>query len=363
MKRPQLVHFLAMATEDFITIRASITLRKEHLARLKNATYSTPSFPIQGLRLLNARIFQLKIVGLDSYHKNTFESEYESDSFGNFNFKIAKTEERKKIKILQLYETKTIPGIDLYLGTYLLQDISSPKKIIISDMDKTLIDTRWSNPKDLYHSLTRPLSYFPTVKESMEILHRYTQNGYHPFIVSASPHFYEDSIRDWLYQNQIYTAAIFLKDYRQIFSLIEGNLYPKDIRIHGLYKINHLLTILLMTGIPDQLVLIGDNFESDPLIYLTLVAILRDNLDPWHIWNAVKKQAQFKLTNKQDSELLNKMYQLKTLISERKKRFLTKHQTNIKIYIRRASDENDINIPLDFLSTEKSLIQLYDGQK
>ena len=74
-----------------------------------------------------------------------------------------------------------------------------------------------------------------------------------------------------MYQNKIFTAGIFLKDVRQVFSLWDGDLSPRDITHQGLYKLNQLLDIINMTDIPDELVLMGDNFESDPVIYLSFL--------------------------------------------------------------------------------------------
>ena len=242
MKRPHLVHFLAIITDDSINIKASITMKENIIARKRDfdLTVLTPHFPIQALRLLNAYEFTLKIVGTTKDQHEIYKKSFESDSFGNFNFKIPLTEERSKIEILQLYEVKKRPGLELHLGTYIPLRIYSPKKIIICDFDKTLVDTKYSTTKEVYRSLTRPLQEFPTIISSVNILKIAIHQGYHPFILSASPHFYEDAMRDWLYKNNIFSAGIFLKDYRQFFSFLEGDLTAKDLKGQGLYKLNHL---------------------------------------------------------------------------------------------------------------------------
>jgi hypothetical protein len=186
--------------------------------------------------------------------------------------------------------------------------------------------------------------------------------GHHPFILSASPHFYEDSMRDWLYKNNIFSAGIFLKDYRHFFSFLEGELTTKDLKAQGLYKLNHLLDILLMTGIPDELVLMGDNFESDPAIYLTLARILREDVDPWVIWNSIKEQDIFQLKKKQNSQFLNKIYQLDNMLTRKRKEKNSK-KTAIKIYIRKRF-KNDEIAPIEMFEKQKhlmSLIEMYDG--
>lgn len=325
-------------------------------------TKLAPHFPIQALRLLNAYEFTLKIVGMTKDQKEVYKKSFESDSFGNFNFKIPLTEERKQIEILQLYEVRKRPGLELQLGTYIPLRVYAPKKIVICDFDKTLVDTKYSTTKEVYRSLTKPLEDFPTVISSVNILKRSIHQGYHPFILSASPHFYEDAMRDWLYKNNIFSAGIFLKDYRHVFSFLEGDLMTKDIKGQGLYKLNHLLDILLMTGVPDELILMGDNFESDPVIYLTMATILTMQIDPWIIWNSIKSDNVFKLKRKQNSQLLNKIFQLDNLLARRKKD-KTKNKMQIKIYIRKKNSEDLLDLPLSLQRQLKlvNLIEMYDG--
>jgi hypothetical protein len=366
MKRPHLVHFLAIVTDDSISIKASITLKENVIAQNLDLDLPTPKFPIQALRLLNAYQFTLKIVGVTKDQKEIYKKSFESDSFGNFNFKIPLTREREDIEILQLFEVRKRPGLELHLGTYIPLRIISPKKIIICDFDKTLVDTKYSTTKEVYRSLTRPMAENPTVTSSVNILHRYIKMGHHPFILSASPHFYEDSMRDWLYKNNIFSAGIFLKDYRHFFSFLEGELTAKDLKTQGLYKLNHLLDILLMTGIPDELILMGDNFESDPAIYLTLAKILREDIDPWVIWNRIKEHDIFQLKKKQNSQFLNKIYQLDNLLTRKRKEIGFQNPAKkimIKIYIRKRFLADEL-IPPEFFENQKDLIdliELYDG--
>ncbi|MGZ3787245.1 MAG: phosphatase domain-containing protein [Bacteriovorax sp.] len=362
MKRPHLVHFLSIVTDDSINIKASITMKENTIAQNLELDIPTPKFPIQALRLLNAYQFTMKIVGVTKNQKEIYKKSFESDSFGNFNFKIPLTKEREQIEMLHLFEVRKRPGLELHLGTYIPLRIFSPKKLIICDFDKTLVDTKYSTTKEVYRSLTRPIDDNPTVTSSVNILHRYIKLGHHPFILSASPHFYEDSMRDWLYKNNIFSAGIFLKDYRHFFSFLEGELTTKDLKSQGLYKLNHLLDILLMTGIPDELVLMGDNFESDPAIYLTLAKILREDIDPWVIWNSIKEQDIFQLKKKQNSQFLNKIYQLDNLLTRKRKEKNAK-KTAIKIYIRKRFKGDEL-VPPELFEKQKKLldlIEMYDG--
>jgi hypothetical protein len=364
MKRPHLVHFLALITDDSINIKASITMKENIISKKRDIDLAilTPHFPIQALRLLNAYEFTLKIVGMTKDQKEIYKKSFESDSFGNFNFKIPLTEERTKIEILQLYEVKKRPGLELHLGTYIPIRVYSPKKIVICDFDKTLVDTKYSTTKEVYRSLTSPLEAFPTIISSVNILKKAIHQGYHPFILSASPHFYEDAMRDWLYKNNIFSAGIFLKDYRHFFSFLEGDLTTKDLKGQGLYKLNHLIDILLMTGVPDELILMGDNFESDPVIYLTLAKMLISNIDPWIIWNSIKGTDIFQLKRKQNSQLLNKIFQLNNLLN-RKKKLTPEKKMQIKIFIRKRTLDDKLSIPPNFQKQMAlvNLIEMYDG--
>ena len=372
MKRPTLVHFLAIKTEESLNIKASITMKQNVLSdqvpqgfakevaqgivREIEKELPTPRFPIQAYQLLSGRAFQVKIVGLGSEQETLFKKTYETDSFGNLSVKIPLKD--NNVKAMQVYEVGKEPGLELHLGTFIPLEIRNPKKIIICDFDKTLVDTKYSTTSEVYRSLTKPLEYFPTVTNSVEILKGYIKEGFHPFILSASPHFYEEAMRDWLYKNQIYTAGIFLKDYRQLFSIFELDLTPKDLKIQGLYKINHLLDILLLTGVPDELVLMGDNFESDPIIYLSLTSLLMETQDPWQLWNYLRKLEAFQMNKKQNSILLNKVYQISNLINARDDKGLSK--TDIKIFIRKKVNETTLEMPESFNELTHK-IELYEG--
>ena len=323
----------------------------------KNFKDFVPTKPIQSLGLLTSNKFRIKVVGLDQHDQVTFIKQTDSDAFGNFNFRILKPKEKSDLK-LKIFEIQTRPGLELLIGSFIPTKIKTPKKILISDFDKTLVDTRYSTIKELYLSLRNPIQYFPEVPSSMELVHGYIKKEFSPFIVSASPHFYENAIRDWLYKRQIFSGNIFLKDYRSIFSLFEGELSTKDLKSQGFYKLDTIVNILLMTGIPDELILIGDGFESDTLIYLTLAAILVEKYDPWMLWNSVKRQEAFKLTNQQHVRFLTKLNQLKHL-------GLSHKRPDLKIYIRCKQHmiENLQNqtFKLEYANQLKYLVEYYVG--
>lgn len=373
MKRPNLVHFMAIKTSNQIQVRASVTLKENLIPSGKNPGIAMeiaqgivkeiekeipkPRFPIQAFRLLTGEDFELKIVGLDKNRNEVYKKNFESDQRGYFNFKIPFDDKSSQISVLQVYETSFSKGLEIHLGTFIPLEILDPKKIIICDFDKTLVDTKYSTTKEVYHSLTKPLEHFPTVTHSVELLKEYIKKGYHPFILSASPHFYEDAMRDWLYKNKIFSAGIFLKDYRKVFNFLDLDLTPKDLKVQGIYKLNHLLDILLMTGIPDELVLMGDNFESDPVIYLTLYRLLESGTDPWKLWKTLSTLPAFQMNKKQNSQMLNKFYHLNNHYQNFAKDL---KKIKIEIYIRKKVNEDKIVVP-SFVTDISSLVKLYDG--
>lgn len=314
MRRPQLVHFTAISTEDHLSIRASLSYSRQARNQfwLDPLPGIPPIRPIDSLGLLSSKSFRLRIIGMDKHDQVLLNREFDSDDFGDIHIRLPHPLEGI-VEKLSVYETMTYPGLDLLIGSFLPMRLTGSKKVVITDFDKTLVDTRYSSPRELYLSLRRPLGYFPPVKNSIDLVKKYANEEYRVFVLSASPHFYENAMRDWLYRNQIFTSNIYLKDYRRVFSFFEGDFGFKDLGTQGFYKLNHLVNILLMTGVPEKLVLVGDGFESDTIIYLTLASVLIAKQDPWMVWNAIKKDEGFKLTPRQHFRFLNKFYQLKNL--------------------------------------------------
>lgn len=362
MRRPKLVHFTGIESDEYIHVRASMSYSSQANFHLldeinQNLKEMVPTKPIQSLGLLSSNEFRLKVIGLTQEDQESTIRSFDSDSFGNFNFKIPHPESAKVAK-LKLFETRSHPGLELLIGSFIPTKIVKPKKILITDFDKTLVDTRYSTMKELFQSLRNPVSYFPPVESSIELVKKFANDEYQPFVLSASPHFYENAIRDWLYQHEIFTGNIFLKDYRNIFSFFEGDLSTKDLKSQGFYKLNNIVNILLMTGIPDDLVLIGDGFESDTIIYLTLAAILVGRYDPWTLWNLIKKEESFKLTNQQHFRFLSKFYQLKNM-SDAHPRGKLKIFIRCKAHMLENLENRTFN--LDFANNLKHLVQYYVG--
>lgn len=358
MKRPHIAHFMAIESDEHIHVRASITMKEQREIQLKMLNKDLPHFspaaPLESLGLLSSSEFTIKIIGHDNNQNNIFEKIYESDSIGNIDIKLIRSLSKAPISYLDVFELKTMPGIEYHLGTFIPLKIATPKKIIISDFDKTLVETKYSTAKEVLLSLQKPLEYFPSIEESITLIKKYVDEGFQPFILTASPHFYENAIRDWLYQHNIFTAGIFLKDYRKIFSMFEEDLTSRDIKSQVFYKLNHLVNILLMTGIPEELVLVGDGFESDTLIYLTMTTLLTDRLDPWSVWNELNKSQSFHLNTKQVSRFLSKFYQLETLKNKSKK-------PKIKIHIRCKDLERKPHIMIEMLKKNLNIVNFYQA--
>ena len=339
MKRASLVHFLAIRTKSALNIKALFAMKENSYLKMNALKKISPRFPMQDYRLLNSCEFKVKVVAKDQYLNDLFFRYSDTDSYGALKLKITESQDLKNIYLLQIYEIGKQPGLEILLGSYLPVVIDGKKKLVICDFDKTLVHTRYSKPREIYNSLVSPIDKFPTLKESVEILKKFISMEHHPFILSASPHFYEEAMRDWLHAHDIFNASIFLKDYRKIISFTERELSPKDIRYQGTYKFNHLLDIILMTDIPDEIVLMGDNFESDPLIYLAFWELLKKNTEASILWKKLKKYDTFKLNSKQNSILLNKLYLLNNVIKKSTK------EVSIKILIRKKGYEKELKVP------------------
>ena len=114
----------------------------------------------------------------------------------------------------------------------------------------------------------------------------------------------------------------------------------KDVLAQGFYKLDHLLNIVFMTNIPDHLILFGDNYDVDHIIYLVFAHVMKNNSDPWSIWKSVKDNSCFKLTSKQDSIFLENLYHVSNLLNKYGKK------PEVVIYIRKSKKEtNWANLP------------------
>jgi len=328
MDRPQLVSVSLIGTAQKLSVRALVDLTsiKELDVPLLDDNSDTVS-PWDNIRFFPKKTFTLKFECLNDQQQKIYTKEFTTHEFGLFQVELPSFVSQQKVHFLKIFETSIVPGVECFLGHYFPTYLEEDSKIIISDFDKTLVDTRYSTPKEMIESLRKPLSNFPTIPSSVQLLKSYMERDYLPFIVSASPHFYERSFRDWLYQNEIHTSNIFLKDYRKIFSFFNQELTTKDIKHQGFYKLATIVDILLMCQLPQEVVLVGDGFESDMMIYIVIKLIVVDKVDPYQLWKELAPKKEFTLNAKQQSQFLLKVYELSNL-SRRK------WNCNVRIYIR-----------------------------
>lgn len=326
MPRPHIFSLTLIQNETSLNLKGSIALTDQGLSNYElgsDVELKKIKPPFKSLNLLWAYQSRIKIVGY-SKDEVIFIKEYDTDSLGNLDLKIPL---KTKIDYLNIYDLKARPGLELIMGSFIPLNVEPHSKLIVSDFDRTLVETRFSTIKDIYHSLKTPVLYFPDIPDSLNLLKKYIDNGYIPFILSASPHFYENSLRDWAYKNNLCNTTIFLKDYKSIFTIGNGILSTKDLKKQGFYKLTQLVNLLLMTGIPSELILMGDAFESDLFIYSCLISLIYEKQDPWVLWKMIRKEKPFRLTTKQDSLFLTKFYQLSELANK-------KRLKDFKIYIR-----------------------------
>lgn len=345
MRRPEFIQHLFIQNEQFLSIKATITLRKIR----KDSTI--PLFPLRDIPLLRRQRFTLKIILRDEKGQVISQHLFDTDSFGQALFRIP-LPPKGHVASLQCFETSFSPGVDFLLGNLYPLSIKRPTKLVISDFDKTLVSTSYSGLLDLVTSLINPIAYFPPINDGLELFKKYIQQDYSSFVLSASPHFYEATIRDWLCSQGLMTSELFLKDYRQSFSISDGLLAPKDLWVQGLFKLDHLLDLLVMCALPDEIVLLGDDHESDPMIYLTLAQIITDPNEPFRVWQKIVANKSFNLSKKQSVKLLSKIYEISSFLYDRKKQGHA--LPKIKIHIRQTGKKN--KIPQDLKETLKDKI-------
>ena len=92
MRRPKLVHFSGVESDQYIHVRASMSYSSQAKFHLleeinQNLKEIVPTKPIQSLGLLSSNEFRLKVIGLSDTDEETTIRSFDSDSFGNFNFK------------------------------------------------------------------------------------------------------------------------------------------------------------------------------------------------------------------------------------------------------------------------------------
>ena len=91
----------------------------------------------------------------------------ETDQYGYFSHRIKLKPDQLQDIFFTLF-AKTSGNTTLFLGKFKPSFLDEEKKIIISDFDKTLVETKYRTLKELYQSLTFPISNFPTLKKNKQ---------------------------------------------------------------------------------------------------------------------------------------------------------------------------------------------------
>ena len=68
-----------------------------------------------------------------------------------------------------------------------------------------------------------------------------------------------------------------------------------------------------MLELPHKIILYGDNSETDPLIYCLFHHLVTANFDIRETWEKIKELDAFRLTQFQDSKLLNRLHLIRSL--------------------------------------------------
>ena len=341
--RPKVISLNSVCTNKKLSIKLCVGLEPARPTKNKKIT------PISRLTLLKKNKFNIfiKVLGKNESHEQVVTT----DSFGNA---FLKQELKSNIDIeFKVYVNDKVQNVRFFLGSFRPSTLDDKRKIIISDFDKTLVDTKYSTLKELYNSLTKPVSDFPQVKSFLKLFKDNINDGYLPFILSSSPNFYGPTIKQWLSEQGISDQNIFLKDYRHFFSFFSTELFFKDISTHGVHKLNSLIDIFLMTEIPNHIVLLGDSSEADPLIYSIFYKISLGSFAPDDLWDEIKTKNEFRLTDSQSLQFLGKLYEVKNKLSKKKK------ETVINIFIRNVPGKKFKKQVPSFIKEEFKKINFY----
>lgn len=322
MSKIKLVSFNCYTTRHTLKVRAHLKMQS------REEVYDQKALsPFRSLMQFKSSTIALKLEIFDSSKKLITNGDFTTDRFGNLNTTLS-LPPKIAPHLIKIYSLK--PHYQ-FLAEVSPERLGRHENIVICDFDKTLVETQYHSLKEIYDSLTNSLNRYPVVKKSVELFRDLLKKDYHPFIVSASPHFYELTIRQWLAEQNLPQCPITLKNFRDIFSRWYDRLTLKDLAIHGNYKLHAILDILLMTGIPKNLALIGDSSETDAEIYLIIKKILTSDAGAWALWQEVKDKKCFRLTPRQSSKILRKINLLHGKIKLARGRGT---QVEVHIYIR-----------------------------
>jgi len=321
--RPELIQglFFKKDSELYLSLKIAATLERDYKEYLR---------PISNWPMLLPRTYQLMIRFFDGTQEIADSKlELTTNLYGEI--KITTLLPNNKISSLKIYEVGSDPGISFYIGLYQINEITPKTKLIITDFDKTLIKTKYKTTSEIIRALTNRLTIFDRIESTYHKIKNEMQEKTTTLVLlSASPHFYAKPIKDWLKVNWLGEAAIILKDAREVLFHYKSNLSFKDLRLQGFYKLNALLDLVNLIGLPDEISLYGDAEESDPQIYSIFAEICKGN-NAYSLMNLINNERSFQLTLKQKVIIREKIEELI------KRRAIQK--TNICITIKQRGDE------------------------
>jgi phosphatidate phosphatase APP1 len=269
MKTVQTLQLVGIKNHQSININLSLFYSSKTLASCKR--------PLDGIFLFSKNLFKLNIIFKNAQNKTIDNFPCTTDNYGNLSKSFAFTlsphlQDCFQVEIVDLASKRS-------LHTLRLLNLQEQNRVVICDFDKTLVATKYSNATEIINNLmtTIPDSY--KIQKSIDILKKTISEGHHSFILSASPHFFAPTIKKWLERSKIPITGIFLKDFRPLLSkklkFLTFSLFTNQVY----FKIKSIINILSLTGVPKELVLIGDDYESDHEIYLWIKQILAHNID------------------------------------------------------------------------------------
>jgi phosphatidate phosphatase APP1 len=138
-----------------------------------------------------------------------------------------------------------------------------PKRIIISDIDDTIIHTNvLSKVAMVYNSVMVGFENRKMISQANEFLHLLSDDKEYPvFYVSNSPFNLYEYLRRFLEFNKFQNGPLFLRDYGK-----ENTIIPEKVASHKHYIIEKLLNRFPQS----EFVLLGDGAEHDPYIFAEL---------------------------------------------------------------------------------------------
>lgn len=161
-------------------------------------------------------------------------------------------------KILNLPDEKYKNSESFFHGEIL--NAGEPKRIIISDIDDTIIHTNvLSKITMVYNSIMVGFENRQMISNANKFLQLLSENSEYPiFYVSNSPYNLYEYLKRFLNYNKFQKGPIFLRDFGR-----QNSILPENSLSHKHYVIEKLLQRFPNS----QFVLLGDGAEHDPYVY------------------------------------------------------------------------------------------------